>query len=79
MDMFKVVAQYYSQEGALTSKQESFYFGSADAAEEMYNKLNLDHWINEDGKPGFKKYKMSLYVQSYKKIEDVESFFDQFK
>lgn len=79
MDMFKVEGRIYNTEGTLTNDYEVAYFGSADNAEVRYKEMDNRHYENEDGTQGGKVFKMSLYVQSYKKIEDVTAFFAQFK
>lgn len=77
---FKVLATEYDEKGALTDISHSYTFTAPDVALEQYNKLNREYHLDVDGnKTNIKKYKVTYFVQSWKKIPDPAEFCKQFE
>lgn len=79
MTQYKIVTLKYTEAGALTNEKGVYYYDSVEQAERAYDEWNSQKYVNEDGTPGFKMYKVNLYTAAYKCIEDVQAFFDNFK
>ena len=76
MNQFKIKATKYSEVGSLTNDYSVFYFANADIAHAKYDELNRQYQTDEEGKQtGNKTYKVELFTQTFKKVEDVTAFF----
>lgn len=80
MNQFKIVATEYSAAGALTNVTHAYYYSTADVAEQQMAELNREYHVDADGnKTNIKMYKVELFVQTYKKLENPVEFFSMFK
>lgn len=80
MNQFKILATEYSEKGALTNITHAYYYPTADVAEQQMAELNREYHVDADGnKTNIKMYKVELFVQSFKKIDNPANFFAMFK
>lgn len=75
MNQYKIVATAYNELGALTNTSSIFYRDSIEQAETTFNQYNS---AKQEG-TGMKAYKVELFALCYKKFDDPQGFFDQFK
>lgn len=80
MNQFKIVTTEYSKQGALTNITHAYYYATADVAEQQMAELSREYHVDAEGnKTNIKMYKVELFVQTYKKIENPAEFFAMFK
>ena len=76
---FRIEAYLYTEAGSIGEKFATMYSDSVEDAKNKFEEYNKQYNLNEDGTKAGKKYKVRVYVQGYKELADVNSFFAQFE
>lgn len=79
MHNYKIKITSYTEEGAVTNDYFVKYADTEEQAQNICYEYDKQKFIKEDGTQGFKMYKVELFVNTYKKIDDKDAFFKQFE